>query len=137
MKPFFVIVVAISALAASGPTAPPAADQAIVHILNRAGFGPRAGDGERIRTIGIQRYIDEQLRPDRIPDTGINARLAGLETIRMSSRQIADEIERPQIEARRERQLQAKDDAPPSEPRMPDPLQQKANGVIVELSEQK
>ena len=137
MKPFLVIVFAVSALAASGPTAPPAADQAIVHVLNRAGFGPRADDIERVRGIGIQRYIDEQLRPDRIPDTGMNARLAGLETIRMSSRQIADEIERPQIEARRERKLQAKDDVPATEPRMPDPLQQKANGVIVELSEQK
>jgi uncharacterized protein (DUF1800 family) len=137
MKPFLVIGLAVSALTASRATAPAADDQAIVHVLNRVGFGARPGDVERVRAIGIQRYIDEQLRPDRIPDNGMGARLAGLETIRMSSRQIADEIERPQIEARRERKLQAKDEPETTQPRMPDPLRQKANLVIVELAEQK
>jgi uncharacterized protein (DUF1800 family) len=55
----------------------------------------------------------------------------------MSSRQIAAEIERPQLEARRERKQGAKDDAPSAEPKLPDPLQQKANSVVVELSEEK
>jgi uncharacterized protein (DUF1800 family) len=137
MKPLLVVGLAVSTLVAGGATAPPADDQAIAHVLNRVGFGPRPGDVERVRAIGIQRYIDEQLRPDRIPDNGMGARLAGLETVRMSSRQIAEEIERPQIEARRERKLQAKDDALAIEPRMPDPSQQKANGVVVELAEQK
>src|SRR5713226_1211150 len=125
MKRFLVVGLAVSALAALGATAPPADDQAIIHVLNRIGFGPRPGDVERVRPIGIQRYIDAQLRPDRIPDAGMSARLAGLETIRMSSRQIADEIERPQLEARRERKQNAKDDAS-AEPKQPDPMQQKA-----------
>src|SRR5712692_8765099 len=137
MKPFLVLGLAVSALAASGAAAPPADDQAIIHVLNRIGFGPRPGDVERVRPIGIQRYIDAQLRPDRIPDAGMSARLAGLDTIRRSSRQIADEIERPQLEARRERKQNAKDDAPSAEPKQPDPLQQKGNSVVVELSEQK
>jgi uncharacterized protein (DUF1800 family) len=112
-------------------------DQAIIHVLNRIGFGPRPGDVERVRAIGIQRYIEEQLRPDRIPDNNMSARLAGLDTTRMSSRHIANDIERPQMEARRERKRDAQNDAPSFEPRQPDPLQQKANSVVVELSEQK
>ena len=137
MKPLLVVGLAVSALAASGATAPPADAQAIVHVLNRVGFGPRPGDVERVRAIGIPRYIDEQLRPDRIADNGMDARLAGLETVNMSARQVADEIERPQIEARRARKQDAQDDVPPGEPEMPNPFQQRGNLVVVELSEQK
>ena len=47
---------------------PPSDDKAIVHILNRIGFGPRPGDVEKVRAIGVQSYIDQQLQPERIPD---------------------------------------------------------------------
>ena len=63
----------------------PKDDQAIVHVLNRVAFGPAPGDVEKVRAMGIQRYIDEQLRPERIADAGMSARLAGLTTDRMSS----------------------------------------------------
>src|SRR2546425_1714065 len=140
MKRFLVATIAVSAISLLGAAAPPATDQsrdqAIVHVLNRIGFGPRPGDVERVRAVGVEKYIDEQLRPERIPDNGMAARLAGLETVQMSARQIAEEIRRPQIEARRERKQDAKDDAP-GQPRMPDPIQQRGNLVVVELSEQK
>jgi uncharacterized protein (DUF1800 family) len=137
MKRVFVLALAISASVAPAVTAPKD-DQAIVHLLNRLGYGPRPGDVEKVRAMGVQRYIDEQLRPERIPDTAINARLAELTTIGMSSRQLADEYERPQMEARRERKQEAKAEEPVAGNRKPaDPLQQKANSVIVELSGQK
>jgi len=34
-------------------------------LLWRAGFGPRPGDVERIRRLGVERYIDQQLHPER------------------------------------------------------------------------
>ena len=40
--------------------------QTIVHVLNRIAFGPRPGDVERVQALGLQRYIDEQLHPERI-----------------------------------------------------------------------
>ena len=86
----------------------PKDDFAIVHVLNRTGFGPRPGDVERVRRQGIQRYIDEQLRPERLDDAPASARLAGLTTIGLSSRQIAEQYELPQIEARQERKADAK-----------------------------
>jgi uncharacterized protein (DUF1800 family) len=136
MKRLFVAALALSAITLHGSAAP-SDDGAIVHVLNRIGFGPRPGDIERVRAIGVERYIDEQLRPERIADNGMTARLADLETVRMSSRQIAQDIERPMIEARRDRKQNAATDVPPGAPRMPDPQQQKANSVVVELAEQK
>jgi len=138
MKLLTMFVVAVVALTASTASLPKD-DVAIVHVLNRTGFGPRQGDLERVRSQGIQRYIDEQLRPERLADAPVSARLAGLTTIGLSSRQIAQQYELPQIEARKERKDDAKNNgtgaADVKQP--PDAMQVKANSVMVELSEQK
>ncbi|HEX9203173.1 MAG TPA: DUF1800 family protein, partial [Vicinamibacteria bacterium] len=50
-------------LAASG-----AYDEAtIVHVLNRLAYGPRPGDVERVQRIGLMRWIEQQLEPERLP----------------------------------------------------------------------
>ena len=114
----------------------PADDAAIVHVLNRAAFGPSPGDMKRVRAIGISRYIEEQLHPDRLADAGMDVRLAGLRTLRMSSREIAEEFEIPQLKARlAKRQAGAKDGDQP-EPPAPE-QQRRANLVVIELSQQK
>ena len=41
-------------------------DKAIAHVLNRLGFGPPPGDIDRVRKIGLERNIDQQLRPETI-----------------------------------------------------------------------
>src|SRR5437588_6089668 len=72
----------------AGSPSPPAApkdDKAIVHALNRLAFGPRPGDVTAIREMGLARYIDRQLHPEKIADPAVDARLAGLTTIGMSS----------------------------------------------------
>jgi uncharacterized protein (DUF1800 family) len=120
----------------------PQDDKTIFHVLNRVGFGPRPGDVERVRQLGVQRYIDQQLHPERIADGSLQARLAGLETIGLSSRTIAEQYERPAIEARREqqqRQTQMKADASGTEepPKQPTAEQRRANQVVQELAEQK
>ncbi len=123
-----VIACAVLVLAAAGP----ADDRAILHVLNRIAFGPRPGDVERVRTIGIDRYIDEQLHPERLRDEGMAARLARLGTINLSTREIVDRFERPLVEARRARKDQAADAAG-----TPDPLRQRANSLVLELADQK
>src|SRR3981081_1665073 len=40
-----------------------------LHVLDRLGFGPRPGDVDRVLSTGIDRYVDRQLDPGRIPDT--------------------------------------------------------------------
>ena len=42
----------------------------IVHILNRLSFGPAPGDVERVRRMGIENFIHQQLYPDTIPESG-------------------------------------------------------------------
>ncbi|HEX3645270.1 MAG TPA: DUF1800 domain-containing protein, partial [Vicinamibacterales bacterium] len=136
MKRLLILIVAAGAVSGSAATSP-TDDQAIVHVLGRTGFGPRPGDVERVRSLGIQRYLDEQLRPERISDVQVAARLAGLTTIGMSSRKIAEEYEIPQLEARRQRQADAKSGGAADGRQPPDEMQQRANSVMVELSEQK
>lgn len=115
-----------------------AGDEAtILHVLNRVAFGPRPADLERVRAIGVARYVDDQLHPERLSDAGMESRLAGLETLHLSSREIAERFEIPQLQARRARQQAAKDkdgqdQTPPSQEE-----QRRANQVVIELSEQK
>jgi uncharacterized protein (DUF1800 family) len=117
----------------------PTDDKTIVHLLNRLGFGPRPGDIERVRQLGVARYVDQQLHPERVPDNGLATRLAGLDTIDLTSRTIAEQYEMPALEARRERQQRMKADAGGADdpPGQPDPQQQRANTVVLELAEQK
>jgi len=42
-------------------------EQRASHVLNRLAYGPRPGDIEHVAHIGAERYIDEQLAPNRIP----------------------------------------------------------------------
>jgi uncharacterized protein (DUF1800 family) len=42
-------------------------DQAILHALNRLAYGPRPGDVAAVKKMGIEKWIDLQLHPDRIP----------------------------------------------------------------------
>jgi uncharacterized protein (DUF1800 family) len=77
-------------------------DRTIVHVLNRIGFGARPGDVERVRQVGLRNYIDQQLRPERISDSAVNARLAGFETLDKSSRDIAEHYFEPAVRARQQ-----------------------------------
>src|SRR5580765_1923293 len=122
---------------APAKNAPPTDDRTIGHVLNRLGFGARPGDVDRLRAMGVERYIDEQLHPDRITDTDVDRRLAGLTTLKMSSRQIAEEFEIPQIQARRARQAAAKNGDDAARPAPQEEMQRRANGPVIELSEQK
>lgn len=51
-------------------------DQQIRHVLNRLAFGPRPSDYERIRQIGIDRWVGEQLAPGSINDALTDSVLA-------------------------------------------------------------
>jgi len=65
------------------------ADLREVHVLNRLGFGPRPGDIEQVRSIGVDRYIDEQLSPRNISlPQSLVTRLDSLETLRLSAPQL-------------------------------------------------
>jgi uncharacterized protein (DUF1800 family) len=99
-----VLAFAVHAPSAAPPGVPASADEAaIVHVLNRLGFGPRPGEVERVRQVGLATWIDRQLRPDRIADDATEARLAGMPTLGMTSRQIVQEYLQPLLQQRQQR----------------------------------
>jgi uncharacterized protein (DUF1800 family) len=109
------VLISISVLTALAPAAaqsrssiPANPDNpTIVHVLNRTGFGPRPGDVERVRRIGLDAYIEQQLRPDTIADERMASRLASLETLGLSTRELAAKYYLPAQQERRRRQLAA------------------------------
>lgn len=57
------------------------ADQQVLHVLNRAAFGPRPGDVQKVRVIGVDAWIEQQLRPERIDDSELERFLASYQTL--------------------------------------------------------
>jgi uncharacterized protein (DUF1800 family) len=66
-------------------------DEAIFHALNRLAYGPRPGDLQRIRQMGLIKWIDQQLNPGSINDSAVEARLSIYPTLGMSTAQLIAE----------------------------------------------
>ena len=91
-------------------------EQKILHVLNRLGFGARPGDVEKVKKIGIQKYIDQQLDPSAIDDSTAEAKLKGLEILNMSTAEIFAKYPNPgallrQLEGGRQAQAKKQADA--------------------------
>lgn len=71
-------------------------DQKILHVLNRLGFGARPGDVEKVRAVGINKYIEQQLNPSTINDSATEARLTDLDVLKMSNDEIFAKYPSPQ-----------------------------------------
>jgi uncharacterized protein (DUF1800 family) len=63
-----------------------------VRALNRLTFGPRPGDVEQVMAMGVDRWIDLQLHPEKIPDQAVESRLTPFRTLHMSSKEIVEEF---------------------------------------------
>jgi uncharacterized protein (DUF1800 family) len=60
-------------------------DDQILHALDRLTFGPRPGDVERVKRIGLKKWIFEQLHPDRMDENpALETQLQALESLRMT-----------------------------------------------------
>jgi uncharacterized protein (DUF1800 family) len=72
-------------------------DKRIVHALNRFTFGVRPGDVERVRALGLDKWFDEQLHPEKIDDSAVESRLAPFRTLKMSTREMVENFPPPQM----------------------------------------
>jgi len=64
--------------------APIADDLKPLHVLNRLGYGPAPGDLEKVRAMGVEKYIEDQLTPQSIPEPeSLRRELDSLDTLRM------------------------------------------------------
>jgi len=60
-------------------------DEQILHALDRLTFGPRPGDVEIVKRMGVKKWIELQLHPEKIAENpALEAKLAPLETLRMT-----------------------------------------------------
>jgi len=91
MKRMFSLAVTIAAitLPQAGQAADPfeqklSPDRQIIQALNRLTFGPRPGDVEEVRRIGLAKWMEQQLHPEQIAENPVLAeRLAPLESLRL------------------------------------------------------
>ena len=64
------------------------ANQQVAHVLSRLAFGARPGDVARVQAMGVDKWIDRQLHPERIDDAATDQFLSRYETLALSSAEL-------------------------------------------------
>ena len=65
---------------------------------NRLTFGARPGDVDRVRAMGLKKWIDQQLHPNRIPENPVLVqKLKELDSLTMTSREMVQNYPAPQM----------------------------------------
>ena len=80
-------------------------EQRIVHVLNRLGFGARPGDVERVKALGLENYINQQLNPEKIADSVAENKVRDLSVLNMTTAELYEKYPQP---GQLLRQLQAR-----------------------------
>ncbi len=80
---------------AAKKTAPMTEDQRVAHVLSRLTFGARPGDFERVKAMGVEAFIAQQLDPDSFDAGPVIARLRRLPTLGMATPVIIEQYTPP------------------------------------------
>jgi uncharacterized protein (DUF1800 family) len=70
-------------------------DQRVLHALNRLTFGPRPGDVAAVEAMGLDKWIDQQLNPETIDDSALQARLAAYPAMQLSQHDLVERFPSP------------------------------------------
>lgn len=71
------------------------ADQQAVHALSRLTFGARPGDLDAVHAMGVDRWIDQQLHPERISDVKAESWVGQFEVVQKTAAQLEGEYQNP------------------------------------------
>ena len=82
-------------------------DEQVQQVLNRLAFGPRPGDAEKVRAMGVDRWIDQQLHPEQIDDRAADDLISHYETLNEKTSDLVQTFREVQ-QARRREQMQLK-----------------------------
>jgi uncharacterized protein (DUF1800 family) len=63
-------------------------DARMLHALNRLTFGPRRGDLAAMKQMGLDRWFDQQLHPEKIDDSAFEARLAAFPAMKLQQAEL-------------------------------------------------
>ena len=73
-------------------------DQQVLHALDRLTFGPRPGDVDAVKRMGVKKWVELQLNPDRIRESAdLEAKLEPLESLRMTPLEAVEHYPGPQM----------------------------------------
>jgi len=70
-------------------------DQRIAHLLSRLTYGARPGDLEKVKAMGVEAFINQQLDPDSIDNSAVIAKLRRLPTLGMATPVIIEQYTPP------------------------------------------
>jgi uncharacterized protein (DUF1800 family) len=106
-------------------------DQRIIHVLNRLGFGARPGDVERVKAMGLENYVNQQLNPEKIADTVAENKLRELSVLTMTTAELYEKYPQP---GQLLRQLQARGMMPEemASDAAKNPLENEKNRKVIE-----
>jgi uncharacterized protein (DUF1800 family) len=98
-------------------------DQKILHVLDRLGFGARPGDVERVKQMGLENYLQQQLHPERIDDSAVEKKLTAFNALSMTATALMESlhedqrlaIERKKAQAEAEKQKEMKTATAPTD----------------------
>ena len=76
-------------------------DEAVLHALNRLAYGSRPGDLDRVKQLGLAKWIDQQLNPKSINDSAMEARLNVYPTLAMNTVQLMQQYPDPRQAAKK------------------------------------
>lgn len=76
-------------------TSPLSQNQRTLQALNRLTFGPRPGDVASVEAIGLDKWIDQQLHPETIDDSALEARLSAYPAMQLNLHQLTERFPTP------------------------------------------
>ncbi|MGB6132004.1 MAG: DUF1800 domain-containing protein [Acidobacteriaceae bacterium] len=74
--------------AGAADASPLTQQERVLQALNRLTFGPRPGDVAAVEAMGLNKWIDQQLHPETIDDSALEARLAAYPAMGLSLRDL-------------------------------------------------
>ncbi len=112
VTPFLALALLTAPLDAQSPvTREQTADQQVLHVLNRAAFGPRPGDAQKVRAMGVDAWIEQQLHPERIDDSAFERFLTGYRSFAVPQSEMVTQYAELQRERRQQKRNEAGDSA--------------------------
>jgi uncharacterized protein (DUF1800 family) len=83
------------------------ADQQIIQALNRLTFGAKPGDALKVRAIGLDNWIDQQLHPDKIDDSVLEQFVAKYTVLHQDQNELLQQYAQQQRERQQVRKERA------------------------------
>ncbi|HEV2826433.1 MAG TPA: DUF1800 domain-containing protein [Pyrinomonadaceae bacterium] len=126
-------------------------EQHVLHVLNRLGFGARPGDVTRVKAMGLDNYINQQLHPENINDAIAEAKVKNLATLNMTTAELYEKYPQPgqllrqlerrgelpaELAAARDSRVKGGAKAAPAEPKVADTMEMSAGDIKAEAKKE-